>query len=57
MNDNQQKDKLAKYIDDIKEKPILKRFPQTAGARRNVEPKKILYCVPEEVILQGKLLN
>jgi len=55
MNSNKQKDELSKYIDAIKEKPILKRFPQTAGARRKpIEPTKILYCVTEEVILQGK---
>jgi len=46
-----EKNNLMKYIDDIKEKPILTNFSKK---KRIAEPKKILFCDPEEVIIQGK---
>jgi len=53
MSEKEKKEELMKYIDGIKEKAILTHFPKK---KRLVEPKKILFCDPEEVILQGILI-
>ncbi len=50
MTEKEKKTELMRYMDGIKEKPILTNFPKK---KRLVEPKNILFCDPEEVILQG----
>ncbi len=53
MTEKEKKAELMRYIDGIKEKPILTNFPKK---KRSVDPKKVLFCDPEEVILQGIIL-
>ena len=54
MTEKEKKAELMRYIDGIKEKPILTNFPKK---KRIGEPKQILFCDPEEVIIQGKLFK
>jgi len=54
MTEKEKKEELMRYIDGIKEKPILTNFPKK---KKIAEPKRILYCDPEEVIIQGKFIK
>ncbi len=47
---NGKNDELNKYVNQIKERPILSRMPTQSY---KIDNKRFLYCDPPEVILQS----